>query len=306
MSIPDFQTTLVRPVHIAGIGVHNGARARFVMKPALAGTGIVFDRTDLDLENTRVPALATCVTDTQLGTTLSNGAGADIAVVEHLLAACAGMGLDNAIIEIDGAEVPIMDGSSAVFCELIASGGLKQLTRLRRRIRILDTVEVRNGNRFARLSPSADTCLTLRARIDFESSAIGVQEMALRLRPGLFARDLAFARTFGFARDVETLKSMGLARGGSLDNAVVIDGDDIVNPEGLRADDEFVRHKVLDAVGDLFLAGGQIAGTYEADQPGHAINNQLVRALLEQPETWCWETAESISSEAVMLGAAAG
>lgn len=305
MSIPDYQTTLERPVHVAGIGVHNGARARIVMKPAPAGTGIVFDRTDLNLANTRIPALATLVTDTQLGTTLSNGEGADVAVVEHLLAACAGMGLDNAIIEIDGAEVPIMDGSSSVFCELIASGGLKQLTRLRRRIRVLDTVEVRNGKRFARLSPSTDTCLTLRARINFESSAIGVQEMAMRLRPGLFARDLAFARTFGFARDVETLKAMGLARGGSLDNAVVIDGDDVVNPEGLRAKDEFVRHKVLDAVGDLFLVGGQIAGTYEADQPGHAINNQLVRALLEQPETWCWESIETELSEAVVVSAAA-
>ncbi len=134
--------------------------------------------------------------------------------------------------------------------------------------------------------------LTLKAKIDFESPAIGVQQMAMRLAPGLFARDIAFARTFGFARDVETLQAMGLARGGSLDNAVVIDDDQVVNPEGLRSGDEFIRHKLLDAVGDLMLAGGPIAGTYEAYQPGHALNNQLVCALLARPEAWCWETDE--------------
>lgn len=289
MTSVDYQTTLARPVIIAGVGVHSGARSRMVMRPAEPGTGIVFIRTDLNGE-TEIPARGDHVSETKLGTTLSNAAGASVAVVEHLLAACAGMGLDNARIDIDGPEVPIMDGSSAVFCQLMARAGLKEQGALRRRIRILDTVELRHGEKWARLSPSTDRCLTLHARIDFESRAIGVQEMAIRLRPGLFARDLAFARTFGFARDVDMLKSMGLARGGSLDNAVVIDGDEIVNPEGLRADDEFIRHKMLDAVGDLFLAGGQIAGRYEANQPGHALNNELVRALLDAPEAWCWES----------------
>lgn len=290
----EYQTTLNTTVICAGIGVHSGVRARMVIKPADVNTGIRFRRTDLGIESD-ILARGDQVTEVQLGTTLTNEDGATIATVEHFLAACAGMGLDNVLVEIDGPETPIMDGSSAVFCELFHNSGLKQQSVLRRRIRVLDTVEVRDGVKWARLSPSPDNVLTLKAKIEFETKAIGTQQMAMRLVPGLFARDIAFARTFGFARDVETLKAMGLARGGSLDNAVVIDGDDIVNPEGLRSDDEFIRHKLLDAVGDLVLAGAPIAGQYEAHQPGHAMNNKLVRALLDHPEAWCWETdAESL------------
>lgn len=285
----EYQTTLNTTVICAGIGVHSGVRARMVIRPADVNTGIRFRRTDLGIESD-ILARGDQVTEVQLGTTLTNQDGATIATVEHFLAACAGMGLDNVLVEIDGPETPIMDGSSAVFCELFHNAGLKQQSALRRRIRVLDTVEVRDGVKWARLSPSPDNVLTLKAKIEFETKAIGTQQMAMRLVPGLFARDIAFARTFGFARDVETLKAMGLARGGSLDNAVVIDGDDIVNPEGLRSDDEFIRHKLLDAVGDLMLAGAPIAGQYEAYQPGHAMNNKLVRALLDHPEAWCWET----------------
>ncbi len=298
MSRVEFQQTVRAPIMVAGVGVHSGVRARMVIHPAQTGTGIVFVRTDLDAADRTVPARGDNVSDVQLGTTLTNADGVSIAVVEHLLAACSGMGLDNARIEIDGPEVPIMDGSAAVFCDLINQVGLRRQAAPRRRIRILEEIEIVDGEKRARLSPSSGNSLTLRARIDFETRAIGVQEMALRLKPGQFASDIAFARTFGFARDVDYLKSMGLARGGSLDNAVVIDGDEIVNPEGLRAEDEFVRHKVLDAIGDLFLAGGQIAGTYEAIQPGHALNNALVRKLLETPSAWCWET-DSIADEAV-------
>ncbi|HIK64347.1 MAG TPA: UDP-3-O-[3-hydroxymyristoyl] N-acetylglucosamine deacetylase, partial [Henriciella marina] len=171
--------------------------------------------------------------------------------------------------------------------------GLREQRAVRRRIRILEEVEVTDGIKTARLSPSADNYLSIHAKIEFESRAIGTQQMSLRMLPGMFARDIAFARTFGFAQDVEKLKSMGLARGGSLDNAVVLDGDSIVNPEGLRASDEFVRHKILDAVGDLMLAGAPIAGVYEARQPGHALNNKLVRALIDAPDAWCWETDEA-------------
>lgn len=274
---------------VAGVGVHSGERARLVMRPAAPDTGVVFVRTDVDATDREIPARGDFVSEVTLGTTLSNEDGISVAVVEHLLAAFSGMGLDNVHIEIDGPEVPIMDGSSAVFCELINQVGLVEQSSLRRRIRILETVTVEEGAKRASLEPTTGKALTLRARIDFESRAIGVQQMALRLRPGMFARDLAFARTFGFARDVDYLKSMGLARGGSLENAVVIDGDDIINPEGLRVEDEFVRHKVLDAVGDLFLAGAPIAGTYTAEQPGHALNNALVRKLLATPEAWCWE-----------------
>ncbi len=259
-----------------------------VIHPGEPGSGIQFYRTDL--KSTAILARGDHVSDVKLGTTLKNEDGMSVSTVEHFLAACIGMGLDNLEVEIDGPEVPIMDGSSAVFCELFMAAGLKEQVARRRRIRILEPIEVREGVKWARLSPSHDTVLTLRAKIEFASKAIGTQQMAMRLMPGLFARDIAFARTFGFSRDVETLKAMGLARGGSLDNAVVIDGDTVINPEGLRSDDEFIRHKLLDAVGDLALAGGPIAGLYEAYQPGHALNNKLVRELLARPEAWCWET----------------
>ncbi|MCA8902789.1 MAG: UDP-3-O-acyl-N-acetylglucosamine deacetylase [Hyphomonas sp.] len=286
----EMQQTIERPAMCAGIGVHSGEKARLVLKPAPAGTGIVFRRTDIAGRDTLVTAHAESVSDTQLGTTLTNEAGVSVAVVEHLMAAVSGLGIDNLLIEIDGPEVPIMDGSSAVFCELLLQAGLKAQGAPRRRIRILETVEIVDGPKRATLSPAPDTHLTLRARIEYDNNVIGVQQMALRMAPGMFARNLAFARTYGFARDVDMLRSMGLARGGSLDNAVVIDDEEIMNPEGLRTEDEFVRHKMLDAVGDLMLAGAPIAGAYDAVQPGHALNNKLVRKLLATPSAWCWET----------------
>ncbi len=284
------QQTLSRPALCAGIGVHSGQKARLVLKPAPENSGICFIRTDLEIDDPVIPAHSNCVYDVRLGTSLRNQDGASVAVTEHLMAACAGLGIDNLIVEIDGPEVPIMDGSSSVFCELMLQAGIETQDAPRRRIRILERIEVANGPKRASLSPTQDNFLTLHARIDFESRAIGVQQMALRLKPGLFARDLAFARTFGFARDIDMLRSMGLALGGSLDNAVVVDGETIMNPEGLRSDDEFVRHKILDAIGDLALAGGAIAGRYEAEQPGHALNNDLLRKLLETPSAWCWES----------------
>ncbi len=291
MSGVGYQHTISTEAICAGVGVHSGKRARVVFKPAAAGSGIRFRRTDLgDGRDPWIAAHGEAVSDVRLGTTLSNMSGVSVAVVEHLLAACSGMGIDNLVIEIDAGEVPILDGSAAIFCELLQSAGPKRQAALRRRIRILETVEVTDGVKWARLSPVAGDELTLRARIDFESRVIGIQEMAIRLTPGLFARDVAFARTFGFARDVGALKAMGLARGGSLDNAVVVEGDAILNPEGLRADDEFIRHKLLDAIGDLVLAGGPIAGAYDANQPGHALNNALVRRLLQRKEAWCWES----------------
>ncbi len=284
------QQTIERPAMCAGIGVHSGEKARLVLKPAPVGTGVVFRRTDLDASDISINAHADAVSDTRLGTTLTNEAGVSVAVVEHLMAALAGLGIDNLIIDIDGPEVPIMDGSSAVFCELLLQAGLKKQSAPRRRIRILERIEIIDGPKRATLSPSDDSILTLRARIEYDDSVIGIQQMALRLAPGMFARDLAFARTYGFARDVEMLRANGLARGGSLDNAVVLDDGAVMNPEGLRAEDEFVRHKMLDAVGDLMLAGAPIAGSYDAVQPGHALNNALVRKLLSTPSAWCWET----------------
>ncbi|PKP82982.1 MAG: UDP-3-O-[3-hydroxymyristoyl] N-acetylglucosamine deacetylase [Alphaproteobacteria bacterium HGW-Alphaproteobacteria-18] len=287
----DMQHTLAKAVSCAGVGVHSGQRARLNLLPAPVNTGVVFLRTDVPKGTGRVPAHAETVSDTQLGTTISNDHGVSVAVVEHLLAAIAGLGIDNLLVEIDAAEVPIMDGSSSVFYEMMMLAGIKAQGALRRRIRVLETVEVTDGPKRASLSPVADDSLTMRARIEYTDKTIGVQQMALRLLPGSFARDLAFARTFGFARDVDMLRSMGLARGGSLENAVVIDEDGVMNPEGLRVEDEFIRHKMLDAVGDLMLAGAPIAGAYDAVQPGHGINNKLVRALLANPSAWCWEEA---------------
>lgn len=300
----DMQHTLAKAVSCAGVGVHSGVRARLTLKPAPAGTGIVFVRTDVPKGTGTVPAHAETVTDTQLGTTISNEHGVSVAVVEHLLAAIAGLGIDNLIVEIDAQEVPIMDGSSSVFYELMMLAGLKAQGALRRRIRVLERVEVVDGPKRASLSPVADDSLTMRARIEYTDQTIGVQQMALRLLPGSFARDLAFARTFGFARDVDMLRAMGLARGGSLENAVVIGDNGIMNPEGLRVEDEFIRHKMLDAVGDLMLAGAPIAGAYEAVQPGHGINNKLVRALLANPTAWCWEEAGSRAEAAEDVRAA--
>lgn len=291
------QHTIAHPAVCAGVGVHSGEKSRLVLKPAPIGTGIVFTRTDMDTSDNQVQAHASQVSDTQLGTTLTNASGVSVAVVEHLMAALAGLGIDNLFIDIDGPEVPIMDGSSAVYCELLLRAGLKAQAAPRRRIRILETIEIVDGPKRATLSPSRDSVLTLRARIEYDDAVIGVQQMALRMAPGMFARDLAFARTYGFARDVEMLKSMGLARGGSLDNAVVVEDGGIMNPEGLRAEDEFVRHKMLDAVGDLMLAGAPIAGNYEAVQPGHALNNALVRKLLDTPSAWCWEIDASEVSQ---------
>ncbi len=299
----DYQRTLAKPVRCAGVGVHNGERARLHMRPAPACSGIVFVRTDAPPGTGRIEAHAENVSDTQLGTTLTNEHGISVAVVEHLLAAIAGLGIDNLIIGVDGPEVPIMDGSSSVFYEMMMLAGLKTQGASRRRIRVLERVEVSDGPKRASLSPVADDSLTLRARIEYADPTIGVQQMALRLVPGIFARDLAFARTFGFARDVEMLRSMGLARGGSLENAIVIDETGIMNPGGLRIEDEFIRHKMLDAVGDLTLAGAPIAGAYDAVQPGHSINNILVRTLLQTPSAWCWEDAGHVSSDAPIRAA---
>ena len=287
-----YQTTLSGPAVCAGVGLHTGDRARLVLKPAPADTGVVFIRTDVKDRDNAIPAQGRLVSTTQLGTSLTNEDGVSVSTVEHLVAACAGVGLDNLVIEIDGPEVPIMDGSSALYCRLLKQAGLSSLGRLRRRIRVLKPVEVREGDKFARLSPSAQpgSDMDMHVRIDFKSAAIGEQSRFFRLTPETFVDQLAFARTFGFARDVEKLRSMGLARGGSMDNAIVLDGDDVLNPEGLRVADEFVRHKLLDAIGDLHLAGAFIDGVFEADQPGHSINNRLVRALLDDESAWTWAT----------------
>lgn len=285
-----FEQTIVRPVMCAGTGVHTGAKTRLSLAPAKSGFGIRFRRSDLAAHD--IKAHVSNVSASAYGTSLSNSAGEWVATVEHILAACIGMGIDNVLIEVDGPEVPIMDGSSSVFCELIEMAGLIEQNAPRKLIRILKPVAVQNGVKSARLSPSISDQLTVKAMIDFENQVIGTQRASLRLSPGAFYRDLSFARTFGLYKDVDALQARGLALGGSLDNAIIVDENNVVNPEGLRSQDEFVRHKLLDAVGDLALAGGVIAGLYEAEQPGHALNIELVQKLMDTPDAWCWETMQ--------------
>ncbi|MBI1188036.1 MAG: UDP-3-O-acyl-N-acetylglucosamine deacetylase [Alphaproteobacteria bacterium] len=284
------QRTIAGPAMCAGIGVHTGARMRLVVSPAPADAGVVFVRTDLSGDN-RIEAHAAFVTDTVLGTTLENGAGASIATVEHLLSACSGLGLDNLLIEIDGPEVPILDGSAGPFVRLLEQAGAKTLPAPRRVIRILEPIVVEEGAKRAALLPDPQSeTLTLDVTIRFTDPAIGVQRRVARLTREDFLSDIADARTFGFMADVERLRAHGRGLGASLDNAVVVENGRVVNPEGLRFEDEFVRHKMLDAIGDLALAGGRIAGRFEADQPGHAMNARLIREVLRARNAWCWES----------------
>jgi len=279
------QTTIAGPALCAGVGVHTGAHVRAALKPAPADSGIVFVRTDLTGDNA-IRAHADNVSTMRLGTTLSNGRGAEIATVEHLMAACAGLGIDNLLVEIDGPEAPILDGSAAPFASLLLQAGLKTQNAVRRHIEVLRPVEVRMGAKYARLEPAAQAELDVTIR--FSAGPIGVQRRLLELSPENFIAEIAEARTFGFLADVDRLRAAGLGRGASLENTVVLDAGRVINEEGLRFADEFVRHKVLDAIGDLALAGAPIRGRYVADQPGHELNVRLVQALLADRAAWCW------------------
>ena len=280
------RTTLISPAVCAGIGLHTGARVRMVLKPAAVGSGIVFERTDLDVADRRVPARRDYVRSTDLGTTLVNDAGASAATVEHLMAAFAGLGVDDVIVELDGPEVPAMDGSSAPFVELMLHAGLKSSPAPRRVIQVLKPVEVQDGARHAVFLPALKPAIDV--VIDFDDPAIGRQHFAFEVGRDAFCDLVAPARTFGFRRDLNMLLKNGLARGGSLDNAVVLDEGKVANPEGLRFADEFVRHKALDALGDLYLAGAPILGLYRAERPGHGLNAKAVDALLGDASAWRW------------------
>jgi UDP-3-O-[3-hydroxymyristoyl] N-acetylglucosamine deacetylase len=263
--------------------VHSGERARVSIRPAPVGSGVVFVRTDLDRDN-RVPVSAEAVTQTRLCTVIANDAGVSVATIEHLMAALAALEVDNAVVEVDGPEVPIMDGSALPFVQLLDRAGRRRQEAERRFIEILQPVEVVDGDKTVRLTP-ADR-FEMAFEIAFPSKAIGRQRVDLHLTEDSFRRELADCRTFGFLHEVQALREAGLARGGSLENAVVIDGDRILNPEGLRRPDEFVRHKTLDAVGDLYVLGAPILGRFEGVYAGHALNNLLCRALLARPRAW--------------------
>lgn len=283
------QHTLAVAVSCVGIGLHSGAHVRLTLKPAGIDHGIVFVRSDVTEFARRIPALASKVTATKLGTTIANSAGTSVATIEHIMAALYGMGIDNAVVELDGPEVPILDGSCEPFIDMINSVGLRVLGAPRRKLEVLKTIEVRSGTKIARLEPFDG--FELDVTVDFQSRAIGRQRLVFDCTPANFANSLGAARTFGFADQVEEMQAQGLALGGSLENAIVIDGDTIINQEAMRFDDEFARHKTLDAVGDLALAGAPIKGRYVAELAGHEMNVALVRTLLADTSAWRWSFA---------------
>lgn len=271
------QQTIKQKISIDGIGLHSGKIVHMVLHPAAPGHGIVFKRSDMEEGKNLIPALYDRVVDTRLCTLISNEHGARIGTIEHLMAALRACNVDNVLVELDAAEVPIMDGSSKDFVIAIEKAGLSAQSSPRRAIKILKEVEVRDGDKIARLSPSMVPIYA--GRIEFPHAYIGAQEYTLKLINGNFKHDVADCRTFGFLKDVEAMRAAGLALGGSLDNAVVMDDNGVMNPEGLRCADEFVRHKILDAVGDLHLAGAPILGAYYGFKGGHALNNAVLHAL---------------------------
>ncbi len=279
-----WQHTLRSAIQCFGIALHGGQKVSLSLLPAAADTGIVFRRTDLGVD---IPADFAAVTDTRLCTQVAHPEDSAVCVrtVEHVMAALAGMGVDNAVVTVDGPEVPVLDGSAAPFVFLIQCAGRRRQMAARQVIEVLKPVRVESGAAFAELRPGA-AGLDMSLSIDFTAAAIGRQALSLSLTEQGLRRVLAPARTFTMLQEIESLQAAGLARGGSLDNAIVVDGAHVVNPEGLRAPDEFVRHKMLDAVGDLAMAGASIHGRFVAHRTGHALNNQLLRALFADPRAW--------------------
>jgi UDP-3-O-[3-hydroxymyristoyl] N-acetylglucosamine deacetylase len=282
------QRTLKTLTRAVGVGLHSGQRVELTLRPAQPDTGIVFRRVDLP-EPVDIPISALAVTDTRLASTIFSG-GAKVHTVEHLMSACAGLGIDNLYVDITAEEVPILDGSASSFVFLLQSAGVALQNAPRRFIRVLAPVEVSEGQgealKWARLEPFHGYKLSF--EIDFHHPAVDStgQRVEFDLSQGSYARDIARARTFGFTKDVEMMRSNGLALGGGLDNAIVMDDYKVLNHDGLRYDDEFVKHKILDAMGDLYLLGKPLLAAYSAFRSGHAMNNRLLRELLAHPEAF--------------------
>ena len=282
------QRTVKSLTRAVGVGLHSGERVELTLRPAPPDTGIVFRRIDLP-EPVDIPVNARSVTDTRLASTLSAG-DAKVRTVEHLMSACAGLGLDNLYIDITAEEVPILDGSASSFVYLLQSAGIELQNAPKRFLRVLKPVEVREGEgrtlKWARLEPYHGYKLTF--EIDFDHPAVDQtgQRVEFDFSTGQYKRDIARARTFGFTKDVEMMRSRGLGLGASMDNAIVVDEHRVLNADGLRYDDEFVKHKILDAIGDLYVAGHPLLAAYTAYKSGHALNNQLLHALMAQQDAW--------------------
>ena len=282
------QRTLKSLTKAVGVGLHSGQRVELTLRPAPTGTGIVFRRVDLP-QPVDIPISALAVTDTRLASTISSG-NAKVFTVEHLMSACAGLGIDNLYVDIDAEEVPILDGSAASFVFLLQSAGIALQQKPKQFVRVLRPVEVREGEganvKWARLSPYHGYKLSF--EIDFDHPAVDStgQRVEFDMATGSYVRDIARARTFGFTKDVEMMRANGLALGGGLDNAIVMDDYKVLNADGLRYNDEFVKHKILDAMGDLYLLGKPLLAAYSAFRSGHAMNNKLLRELLAHPEAY--------------------
>lgn len=291
------QTTVSNKVSCQGVGLHSGKQVVMNILPAAVGSGIVFKRIDITGSKSLVPARFDAVCETNLGTTIRNADGVTVSTIEHLMAALWGVGIDNALIELDGPEVPIMDGSSEPFVFMLECAGITNLAAPRRILRILKDVEIHDGDNYARISPNkeGDSGMLLNIEIDFSHTLIGRQRAEYDFRDATFKQSVSRARTFGFEHEVIALRSMGLALGGSLENAVVVGKDSILNQEGLRYSDEFVRHKALDCVGDLFLAGARIDGIVTVTRPGHAINNMLLHALFADDSAYIIESEDAVA-----------
>jgi len=278
------QTTIKSAVTFQGVGLHSGAPVRMVVRPASAEHGIWFRRTDVIFKDNLVAARWDVVNQSPLCTKIQNEAGITVSTVEHIMAALMGCGIHNALIEIDGPEVPILDGSSQRFVRALLARGVQVLDTPVRAIEVLKPVEVRRGDAIARLEPAGE--LQIDFSIDFADAAIGRQSKVLNMANGSFVRELCDSRTFCRKADVDAMHEQGLALGGTLENAVVVDGDRVLSPGGLRHTDEAVRHKMLDALGDLALAGAPILGRYSGERAGHALTNDLLRCLFADPEAF--------------------
>jgi UDP-3-O-[3-hydroxymyristoyl] N-acetylglucosamine deacetylase len=278
------QRTLKNSIRATGIGLHTGRKVLMTLRPAPPNVGIVFRRTDLEPE-ADIPARATNVTETTLGTTLAHG-GATVSTVEHLLSALAGLGIDNAFVELSAPEVPIMDGSAGPFVFLVQSAGIEEQSARKRFVRIRRSVEVRDGDKWARFDPFDG--FRVNFEIEFQHPIFRDRgtRASMDFSTTSFLREISRARTFGFMRDLEYLRARNLALGGNLDNAIVLDEYRILNEDGLRYEDEFVKHKILDAIGDLYLLGHSLIGEFTGYKSGHGLNNRLLRTLLADAAAW--------------------
>lgn len=289
------QKTLKESISGTGVGLHSGERVSVTLHPAEPDSGIVLVRSDVAEERSYIPLSWRNVVDTRLATTVGNDHGVTVGTIEHLMSALAGCGIDNALIEVNGPEMPIMDGSAAPFVQLIEQVGVVEQHAPRLAIKVLKPVSVSEDGRSLALLPSDDFSIDF--EIEFPSGVIARQRLFFEPLDSDYGDDIAGARTFGFEHEVEALRNAGLALGGSLANAVVVSGDKVLNEEGLRYEDEFVRHKILDCIGDLYLSGAPLIAHVRARCSGHALNNRLLSALFADPEAWCYTRIEETVEE---------